>query len=170
MKPFNLSDWALDRRSLVWYFMIAFLLAGSFLLPPAWPRGRSELHHQDHGDPGQWPGASAAGDDAAGHRPDREEARRAGIARLHQERHRRRPDHGLRLSAATPPRRATSRPTWARVRNMIADIKGDFPQASSAGLQRSFRRRVRQYLRLHRRRTDPAAVARPGRRHPRARS
>ena len=25
MKSFNLSDWALEHRSLVWYFMIAFM-------------------------------------------------------------------------------------------------------------------------------------------------
>ncbi|MET3580828.1 multidrug efflux pump subunit AcrB [Mesorhizobium robiniae] len=28
MNKFNLSDWALEHRSLVWYFMIAFALAG----------------------------------------------------------------------------------------------------------------------------------------------
>jgi multidrug efflux pump subunit AcrB len=30
MKTFNLSDWALGHRSLVWYFMIAFMAAGLF--------------------------------------------------------------------------------------------------------------------------------------------
>ena len=30
MKDFNLSDWALDHRSLVWYFMIVFMIAGVF--------------------------------------------------------------------------------------------------------------------------------------------
>lgn len=30
MSGFNLSDWALDRRSLIWYFMIVFLIAGVF--------------------------------------------------------------------------------------------------------------------------------------------
>ena len=30
MKSFNLSDWALHHRSLVWYFMIAFMVAGLF--------------------------------------------------------------------------------------------------------------------------------------------
>ena len=30
MKDFNLSDWALDHRSLVWYFMIVFAVAGVF--------------------------------------------------------------------------------------------------------------------------------------------
>ena len=30
MKPFNLSDWALRHRSLVWYFMLAFMAAGLY--------------------------------------------------------------------------------------------------------------------------------------------
>ena len=30
MRSFNLSDWALKHRSLVWYFMIAFMVAGFF--------------------------------------------------------------------------------------------------------------------------------------------
>ena len=30
MKTFNLSDWAIEHRSLVWYFMIAFMFAGLF--------------------------------------------------------------------------------------------------------------------------------------------
>ena len=44
-------------------------------------------------------------------------------------------------------------PTWARVRNMIADIKARFPaRRYRAGLQRSLRRCLRQYLRFHQRR------------------
>jgi multidrug efflux pump subunit AcrB len=59
MKKFNLSDWALEHRSLVWYFMIVFALAGLFAYINL---GREE-------DPSftiktmviqaQWPGASA---------------------------------------------------------------------------------------------------------------
>ncbi len=30
MKGFNLSDWALNHRSLVWYFMLIFTVAGVF--------------------------------------------------------------------------------------------------------------------------------------------
>ena len=30
MKKFNLSDWALDHASLVWYFMLVFALLGFF--------------------------------------------------------------------------------------------------------------------------------------------
>ena len=29
MKTFNLSDWALGHRSLVWFFMLAFMAADS---------------------------------------------------------------------------------------------------------------------------------------------
>ena len=29
-EQFNLSDWALRHRSMIWYFMIVFLLAGAF--------------------------------------------------------------------------------------------------------------------------------------------
>ena len=59
MNSFNLSDWALGHRSLVWYFMIAFMAAGLFSYLQL---GREE-------DPAftiktmvvqvQWPGASA---------------------------------------------------------------------------------------------------------------
>jgi multidrug efflux pump len=30
MTSFNLSDWALKHRSLIWHFMIAFMVAGLF--------------------------------------------------------------------------------------------------------------------------------------------
>ena len=59
MKRFNLSDWALEHRSLVWYFMIVFIFAGWWSY---WDLGREE-------DPtftiktmviqANWPGASA---------------------------------------------------------------------------------------------------------------
>ena len=59
MSKFNLSDWALEHRSLVWYFMIIFTVAGAYAYMAL---GREE-------DPSftiktmviqaQWPGASA---------------------------------------------------------------------------------------------------------------
>ncbi len=59
MNKFNLSDWALEHRSLVWYFMIIFAVAGAYAYLGL---GREE-------DPSftiktmviqaQWPGASA---------------------------------------------------------------------------------------------------------------
>ncbi len=58
MKSFNLSDWALGHRSLVWYFMLAFLAAGLF--------SYLQLGRQEDPDftiktmviQAQWPGAS----------------------------------------------------------------------------------------------------------------
>src|SRR5580692_5077952 len=97
MKSFNLSDWALRHRSLVWYFMIAFMVAGLFSYLQL---GREE-------DPAftiktmviqaQWPGASA--EEITRQVTDRIETKAADV-----------------------------NPTWARVRNMIADIKPTLPQ------------------------------------------
>ena len=150
MKSFNLSDWALEHRSLVWYFMIAFMAAGLLRLPPARARGGSCLHHQDHGDPGPVARRHSRGNHAPGHRPDREEARGAGIARLHQQR-----DHAgqttVFVNLQDTTKAATSGRPGSEVRNMIDDIKGELPaRRRRAVLQRPLRRRVRQHLRLHR--------------------
>ena len=73
MKSFNLSDWALKHRSLVWYFMIAFMVAG-FLLTSSLGDRRSGLHDQNHGDPGAVAGRVCRGGDASSHGKGREEA------------------------------------------------------------------------------------------------
>ena len=75
----------------------------------------------------QWPGASP--EEITRQVTDRIEKKleELEVARLHQERHRCRPNHGLRVPARHAPKPADVPPIWARVRNMIADIKGDFP-------------------------------------------
>jgi multidrug efflux pump len=127
MKSFNLSDWALEHRSLVWYFMIAFMVAGLFAYLQL---GREE-------DPNftiktmvigaQWPGASA--EEITRQVTDRIEKKLEELESL---------DYTKSVTVAgqttvfvnlrdtTKARDVT--PTWARVRNMIADIRGDFPQ------------------------------------------
>ena len=50
MKSFNLSDWALEHRSLVGS-MIAFMVR-PLCLPSAGRQEDPRLHHQDHGDLG----------------------------------------------------------------------------------------------------------------------
>ena len=126
MKSFNLSDWALAHRSLVWYFMIAFMAAGLFSYLQL---GREE-------DPAftiktmviqaQWPGASAA--EMTRQVTDRIEKKLEELESL---------DYTKSLTVdgqttifvnlrdSTKARDVA--PTWVRVRNMIADIKGDFP-------------------------------------------
>jgi multidrug efflux pump subunit AcrB len=127
MKSFNLSDWALAHRSLVWYFMVAFMAAGLFSYLQL---GREE-------DPNftvktmviqaQWPGASA--EEVTRQVTDRIEKKLEELESL---------DYTKSLTVAgrttifvnlrdTTKARDVA-PTWVRVRNMIADIKGDFPQ------------------------------------------
>ena len=127
MKSFNLSDWALEHRSLVWYFMVAFMVAGLFAYLQL---GREE-------DPNftiktmvigaQWPGASA--EEMTRQVTDRIEKKLEELESL---------DYTKSVTVAGQTTvfvnlRDTTKasdvaPTWARVRNMIADITGEFPQ------------------------------------------
>lgn len=127
MKTFNLSDWALAHRSLVWYFMIAFMAAGLFSYLQL---GREE-------DPAftiktmviqaQWPGASA--DEVTRQVTDRIEKKLEELESLDYTK-------SLTVDGQTTifvNLRDTTKardvaPTWVRVRNMIADIQHDFPQ------------------------------------------
>ncbi|MFG1240597.1 efflux RND transporter permease subunit [Xanthobacter autotrophicus DSM 597] len=127
MKPFNLSDWALDHRSLVWFFMIAFILAGAFSYLKL---GREE-------DPAftiktmviqaQWPGASAK--DVTRQVTDRIEKKLEELESLDYTKSITVPGQTtifVNLRATTKARDVP--PTWVLVRNMIGDIKGSFPQ------------------------------------------
>ncbi|WP_420133262.1 efflux RND transporter permease subunit [Rhodopseudomonas sp.] len=127
MKKFNLSDWALHHRSMVWYFMIAFMAAGLF--------SYLELGREE--DPAftiktmviqaKWPGASA--EETTRQVTDRIEKKLEELESL---------DYTKSITTAgettvfvylrdnTKARDVV--PTWVRVRNMINDIKGDFPQ------------------------------------------
>ena len=127
MSSFNLSEWALRHRSLVWYFMIAFMAAGLFSYLQL---GREE-------DPAftiktmviqaQWPGASA--EELTRQVTDRIEKKLEELESL---------DYTKSVTVAGQTTvfvylRDTTKasdvaPTWARVRNMIADIKPTFPQ------------------------------------------
>jgi multidrug efflux pump subunit AcrB len=127
MNRFNLSDWALRHRSLVWYFMIAFMAAG---LVAYLQLGREE-------DPAftiktmviqaQWPGASA--EEITRQVTDRIEKKLEELESL---------DYTKSVTVAgqttvfvylrDSTKSADVNPTWERVRNMIADIKASFPQ------------------------------------------
>ncbi len=127
MKTFNLSDWAIEHRSLVWYFMIAFMLAGLFSY---FRLGREE-------DPdftikvmviqAKWPGASA--EEMTRQVTDRIEKKLEEIEILDYTKSLTVPGQTtiqVVLRDTTRPREVAT--TWLRVRNIITDIKGDFPQ------------------------------------------
>ena len=127
MKSFNLSDWALGHRSLVWYFMIAFMAVGLF--------SYLQLGRQEDPDftiktmviQAQWPGASP--EEITRQVTDRIEKKLEELESL---------DYTKSVTVAgqttvfvylrDSTKAADVAPIWARVRNMIADIKGDFPQ------------------------------------------
>jgi multidrug efflux pump len=127
MKTFNLSDWALGHRSLVWYFMLAFMAAGLF--------SYLQLGRQEDPDftiktmviGAQWPGASP--EEMTRQVTDRIEKKLEELESL---------DYTKSVTVAgqttvfvylrDSTKAADVARTWARVRNMIADIKGDFPQ------------------------------------------
>ncbi len=127
MSSFNLSDWALRHRSLVWYFMVAFMAAGLY--------SYLQLGRQEDPDftiktmviQAQWPGASP--EEMTRQVTDRIEKKLEELESL---------DYTKSVTVAGQTtvfvylRDSTKsrdvNPTWVRVRNMIADIKGDFPQ------------------------------------------
>ncbi|HEV2505878.1 MAG TPA: efflux RND transporter permease subunit [Mesorhizobium sp.] len=127
MKRFNLSDWALEHRSLVWYFMLVFVVAGVFAYINL---GREE-------DPSftiktmliqaNWPGASV--DEQAKQVTDRIEKKLEELDKLDFTRSVTTAGRTIvfvNLKDNTKARDVV--PTWLQVRNMIEDIKPQFPQ------------------------------------------
>jgi multidrug efflux pump len=133
VKKFNLSDWALEHRSVVLYFMIAFSIAGLFAYTQL---GREE-------DPSftiktmviqaRWPGASA--EEVTQQVADRIEKKLQELPSLDYTRSVTQAGKTtvfVNLLPTTKARDVT--PAWLRVRNMIRDISSDFP----AGVQGPF--------------------------------
>ncbi|PRD42526.1 ACR family transporter [Phyllobacterium phragmitis] len=126
MKGFNLSDWALNHRSLVWYFMLVFLIAGAFSYIDL---GREE-------DPAftiktmlvqaNWPGASV--DETINQVTDRIEKKLEELDDLDFTRSVTTAGKTIvfvNLKATTQGRNVEA--TWVRVRNMLNDIRTSFP-------------------------------------------
>ncbi|RDJ02973.1 efflux RND transporter permease subunit [Rhizobium grahamii] len=127
MNKFNLSDWALEHRSLVWYFMIIFAAAGVFAYLGL---GREE-------DPSftiktmviqaQWPGASAQ--EVTEQVADRIEKKLQELDNLEHTRSITTAGQTIVFVDLLPDTNARDvKPTWARVRNLIDDIKHEFPE------------------------------------------
>lgn len=132
-EPFNLSVWALGHRSLVWYFMLVFAVAG---LWSYFNLGRAE-------DPdftiktmiiqANWPGATV--EDTMSQVTERIEKKLEEIDSF---------DYAKSISTAgkttiyvylkdtTPGKNVPA--TWVRIRNLVSDIKGTLP----AGVQGPF--------------------------------
>ena len=127
MNRFNLSDWALEHRSLVWYFIAVALAAGIF----------SYLHLGREEDPAftirtmvivaQWPGANA--EDVASQVTERIERELQDLPSLDFTRSVSTAGKAMvyvNLRNETPA--ASVRAVWLEVRAMISDIAYTFPQ------------------------------------------
>jgi len=126
VKRFNLSDWALEHRSLVWYFMIVFALAGVFSYLGL---GREE-------DPNftiktmviqaMWPGASA--EEVAKQVTDRIEKKLDELESLDYTKSVTTAGKTIVFVNLLPTTKAKDVPyAWLTVRNMIGDIQSNFP-------------------------------------------
>lgn len=126
-KPrFNLSDWALEHRSLVWYFMIVSAIAGAMAYMSL---GREE-------DPSftiktmviaaQWPGATV--EDTARQVTDRIEKKLEELDALDFTRSQTTAGQTTIFVNLKDTTKARDVPgIWVRVRNMMKDIRGEFP-------------------------------------------
>ena len=127
MRSFNLSDWALKHRSLVWYFMIAFMVAGLFAYLQLGRQEDPDFTIKTMVIQAQWPGASA--EEVTRQVTDRIEKKLEELENL---------DYTKSVTVAgqttvfvylrDSTKASDVAPTWVRVRNMIADIKADLPQ------------------------------------------
>jgi multidrug efflux pump subunit AcrB len=124
---FNLSDWALRHSSLVWYFMIVSTIAGVMAYMNL---GREE-------DPSftiktmvisaQWPGASV--EDTISQVTDRIEKKLEELPGLDFTRSMTTPGQATIFVNLRPTIKGRDVPgTWVQVRNMVNDIRGQFPQ------------------------------------------
>ncbi len=126
MKEFNLSDWALKHRSLVWYFMLVSSALGAYSY---FNLGREE-------DPdftiktmiiqAYWPGATV--EDTISQVTDRIEKKVEEIPQFDYARSLTRPGETTIFINLKDTTKASEVPTaWLRVRNLVSDIRGQFP-------------------------------------------
>ena len=127
MKDFNLSDWALSHRSLVWYLMLIFTVAGVFAYLTL---GREE-------DPSftiktmlvqaNWPGASV--EETTQQVTDRIEKKLEELESLDYSRSVTTAGQTIIFVNLKPTTKARDvAPTWVEVRNMVNDLRPTFPE------------------------------------------
>jgi hypothetical protein len=126
MKKFNLSDWALDHSSLVWYFMIVFALLGFFTYQNLGREEDPSFTIKTMTISAAWPGASV--EETTLQVTERIERKLEELESLDFTRSITTPGQTLIFVNLKPTTRARDvAPTWVTVRNMINDIRGDFP-------------------------------------------
>ena len=127
MKGFNLSDWALNHRSLVWYFMAVFLVAGvaSYV-----KLGREEDPHftiKTMVVQANWPGASV--EETLNQVTDRIEKKLEELDGLDFTRSVTTAGQSVVfVNLKSTVKARDVEPSWVRVRNMLEDIRSSLPE------------------------------------------
>ncbi|MBP1861313.1 efflux RND transporter permease subunit [Rhizobium herbae] len=130
MKKFNLSDWALNHASMVWYFMIVFGLLGFFSYLSLGREEDPNFTIKTMTISAQWPGASV--EETTRQVTERIERKLEELESLDYTRSITTPGQTIvfvNLKDTTKARDVAS--IWLTVRNYIGDIRGQFP----AGVQ-----------------------------------
>ncbi len=126
MKSFNLSDWALKHRSLVWYLMIIFMLAGALSFVEIGREEDPSFTIKTMTISAQWPGASVS--DTTKQVTERIERKLEELDNLDYTKSITRAGSTLIFVELKPTTKARNVPQiWQKVRNMMADIQGEFP-------------------------------------------
>lgn len=126
MKTFNLSEWALNHRSLVWYFMLISLAAGIFSYVNLGREEDPQFTIKTMTISAQWPGASV--EDTIGQVTERIEKKLEELDVLDHSRSITSPGRTTIFVELLDTAQAADIPgIWLRVRNMIANIQGEFP-------------------------------------------
>jgi multidrug efflux pump subunit AcrB len=127
LKGFNLSDWALNHRSLVWYFMAVFLIAGvaSYV-----KLGREEDPHftiKTMVVQANWPGASV--EETLNQITDRIEKKLEELDGLDFTRSVTTAGQSVVfVNLKSTVKARDVEPSWVRVRNMLEDIRSSLPE------------------------------------------
>src|SRR5688500_11513581 len=124
---FNLSDWALEHRSLVWYFMIVSAIAGIFAYVNLVREEDPSFTIKTMVIAAQWPGAT--GEETSLQVTDRIEKRLEELDSLDYTRSHTTPGQTVIYVSLKDTTTARDVPgVWVRVRNMINDVKRELPQ------------------------------------------
>jgi len=127
MSRFNLSDWALSHRSFVWFLMVVSLIAGALAYVGIGREEDPDFSIKTMIITAALPGATVT--ETLSQVTDRIEKKLEDLDELKNTRSVTRPGQAIvyvELLATTP---AGDLPRiWQRVRNMMADIRGEFPQ------------------------------------------
>ena len=162
MTSFNLSDWALRHRSLVWYFMIAFMAAGLFSYLKLGREEDPEFTIKTMLIQAQWPGASA--EEITKQVTDRIEKKleELEVSGLHEEHHDRGPNDCIRQCSRHHEAARHHSDLGPRPQHDLRHQVGFSAGRRRSGFQRSLWRCVWQYLCVHRGWPDATPVARSG--------